>query len=159
MQRHVTAFHRDAEGHWVARLDCHHDQHVRHHPPQFDRPWTLTAEGRASRIGMALDCVRCDAFEWPADMACYRKTPVFEAGQVPRGLLREHATKAGVWGRIVVSAGEVVYVVGDRRWRLRPGAGGSAADGAGVVVPELRHHVEPGPDARFCVEFWRPEQS
>ncbi len=156
MKRHVTGFERDAEGHWVARLDCHHRQHVRHHPPQFDRPWTATEEGRASRIGMALECVRCDDFEWPAGLARYRTTPRFVGGATPAGLLRDHSTKRGVWGRIVVEEGSVVYVAGARRCTLRPGAGGSAADGTGVVVPEMKHHVEPAPDAVFAVEFWRP---
>lgn len=155
MKRRVTAFDRDADGHWVARLDCHHLQHVRHHPPQFDRPWILTAEGRASRMGMALHCIRCDDFEWPAGLHHHRTTPEFEADRVPAGLLRDHETRRGVWGRIVVLRGEVIYVAGAHRWHLKPGAGGSADDGAGVVVPEMKHHVEPRPGACFRVEFWR----
>lgn len=154
MRRRATGFERDAEGHWVARLDCHHRQHVRHHPPQFDRAWTSTAAGRASRIGLPLDCVRCDDFEWPDGVVRYRTTPAFTGESTPKGLLRDHSTKSGVWGRIVVERGAVDYVAGKRRWTLRPGQGGSAADGAGVVVPEMKHHVEPAADAVFCVEFW-----
>jgi hypothetical protein len=44
----------------VAELECGHNQHVRHHPPQFTRLWVLTPEGRAGRIGVELDCKRCD---------------------------------------------------------------------------------------------------
>ena len=48
------------EGHWRALLDCGHPQHVRHDPPLVTRAWVLTEEGRASRLGLELDCKRCD---------------------------------------------------------------------------------------------------
>jgi hypothetical protein len=60
MRRAVVGFHQDDEGHWVADLVCGHTQHVRHDPPWVARPWVLTPEGRATRIGMVLDCKRCD---------------------------------------------------------------------------------------------------
>jgi len=59
MQRRIVGFHRDEEGHWVADLECGHGQHVRHKPPWQERPWVLTAEGRASHIGKTLRCVKC----------------------------------------------------------------------------------------------------
>jgi len=37
-----------------------HRQHLRHDPPMTTRPWVLSEEGRASRIGFELDCKRCD---------------------------------------------------------------------------------------------------
>jgi hypothetical protein len=60
MERRVMGFHQDAEGHWVAELECGHNQHVRHDPPWESRPWVVTADGRRSRLGMQLDCVKCD---------------------------------------------------------------------------------------------------
>jgi hypothetical protein len=45
----------------VAELECGHTQHVRHHPPWSDRPWVITAEGRANALGRWLSCVKCDA--------------------------------------------------------------------------------------------------
>ncbi len=33
---------------------------MRHDPPWMVRPWVLTEEGRRSRLGVALDCKRCD---------------------------------------------------------------------------------------------------
>ena len=49
MERRVTGFHQDGEGHWVAELECGHNQHVRHDPPWECRTWVLTprASGRA----------------------------------------------------------------------------------------------------------------
>jgi tellurite methyltransferase len=60
MQRKMVGFFQDAEDHWVAELECGHTQHVRHRPPFTLRPWVLTAEGRAGRLGETLDCVLCD---------------------------------------------------------------------------------------------------
>jgi hypothetical protein len=60
MQRKITGFHLDEEGHWVAELECGHNQHVRHDPPYVERPWVITEHGRRSRLGQELNCVRCD---------------------------------------------------------------------------------------------------
>ena len=58
MRRRITGYHRDEESHWVAELDCGHNQHVRHNPP-----WVTTEEGRASMLGTELDCRKCDRGE------------------------------------------------------------------------------------------------
>jgi len=60
MRRAISGFHLDAEHHWVAELECGHDQHVRHDPPWTLRPWVLTAQGRAGMIGFHLACRKCD---------------------------------------------------------------------------------------------------
>ena len=65
MQRAITGFHLDAESHWVAELDCGHNQHVRHDPPWQVRPWVTTQSGRDGFLGTMLDCVRCDRGEPP----------------------------------------------------------------------------------------------
>lgn len=60
MRRAIVGFHQDAEGDWVAELACGHGQHVRHKPPFWVRPWVLTPEGRAEKLGAELACVLCD---------------------------------------------------------------------------------------------------
>jgi hypothetical protein len=60
MKQKITDFDKDDEDHWRAILSCGHRQHVRHDPPLTTRTWVLTPEGRASRIGLELDCKRCD---------------------------------------------------------------------------------------------------
>lgn len=67
MLRAITGYHWDDVGDPVAELSCGHGRHVRHKPPLFLRPWVTTAEGRASMLGVELDCVRCDRLEAPAD--------------------------------------------------------------------------------------------
>ena len=61
MDRRIIGFHQDDEGYWVAELECGHNQHVRHNPPWFVRPWTTTAEGRANMLGSSLRCRLCEA--------------------------------------------------------------------------------------------------
>jgi hypothetical protein len=60
MDKRIVGFHGDAEGHWVAELECGHAQHVRHLPPWTNREWVTTVEGRMSRIGQMLNCKKCD---------------------------------------------------------------------------------------------------
>jgi hypothetical protein len=60
MRRQITGFHQDRENHWVAELACGHTQHVRHDPPWQSRPWVITEEGRAEKIGQMLECKKCD---------------------------------------------------------------------------------------------------
>ena len=60
MKQPIVDFRLDEEGHWVAVLRCGHGQHVRHDPPWQVREWVLSLEGRTSRLGVTLDCVRCE---------------------------------------------------------------------------------------------------
>ena len=66
MKQPIVGYHLDDEGHWVAELVCGHGQHVRHDPPWQLREWVMSPEGRASRLGVALECVRCDGIQPPS---------------------------------------------------------------------------------------------
>ncbi|MEO8841034.1 MAG: DUF3565 domain-containing protein [Kofleriaceae bacterium] len=149
MQRSIVGFHQDEVGDWVAELRCGHGQHVRHHPPFFSRPWVVTAEGRAEKLGVELACVLCDRFELPKGHVAYKRTPDFDQLSIPSALRKDHSTKPGVWGVIHVLAGRLHYVVeaplASERM-LEPGV-------LGIVVPEVLHRVSPDGDVRFFVEF------
>lgn len=67
MKRKITGFHKDEQEDWVAELECHHGQHVRHQPPFVNRPWVVTLEGRNGKLGEVLNCVKCDENQ-PADI-------------------------------------------------------------------------------------------
>jgi tellurite methyltransferase len=150
MRRPIVDFRRDAAGDWVAVLDCGHPQHVRHRPPFEERPWVTTAAGRREKVGLPLDCVRCDRRELPADAAAYKRTPDFTETTMPDALRREHTTRPGVWGRIVVAEGRLRYRVDDLATDVEVVPGSPA-----IVVPEVPHHVEPLGPVRFFVEFLR----
>ena len=150
MKRAIIGFHRDPRDDWVADLDCAHGQHVRHKPPFQNRSWVVTEDGRNGMLGTELDCVLCDRMEWPADAHPYR-TLEFDDATLPVGLVRDHATARGVWGRIHVSLGVLDYHVGEpinRTLRL-------AAGSVGIVVPQVRHRIEPKGRVRLRIEFAR----
>ena len=60
MESRIVGYHQDIEKHWVAELECGHFQHVRHNPPWTNRPWVLTPEGRNAKVGVKLNCTKCD---------------------------------------------------------------------------------------------------
>ncbi len=67
MKHPIVGYHKDDEAHWVAELSCGHNQHVRNQPPWTNRPWVETKLGRESKIGLKLDCKKCDRGE-PTDV-------------------------------------------------------------------------------------------
>ncbi len=148
MKRCIDGFHQDEEGDWVADLACGHTQHVRHRPPQEVRTWVTTEAGRAEKIGAELECLFCDMPSIPEDAAPYHASRTFDAATIPDNLKRDHRTKAGVWGQIVVESGRLAYTLGEETWVLRPGVDGH-------IPPDVAHHVEPVGDVRFKVVFLR----
>jgi tellurite methyltransferase len=150
VNRKICGFYKDEHDDWVATLECHHGQHVRNNPPFTNRPWVESAEGRADKLGVELDCVRCDRFEFPNGLEFYKKTPEFDESSIPAGLLKEHATKTGTWGLIKVREGQLRYTAGQHQQTLDE-------SGTGIVVPNMLHSVAPVDHVRFCVEFYRKE--
>ncbi|MFX4220035.1 MAG: DUF1971 domain-containing protein [Thalassobaculum sp.] len=86
----------------------------------------------------------------PASAEAYKKTPVFTENSIPAGLLREHSTKAGVWGLIHVLSGalQLSFVDGAPSDRLVPGQ-------PGVIAPQEPHRVAADGPVQFFVEFYR----
>jgi len=86
----------------------------------------------------------------PHNVSAYKRTPEFTETTIPAGLLKDHTTKEGVWGKIVILEGELEYVIQEpvqQVVHLTPG-------NYGVVEPTIRHHVKPIGAARFYVEFY-----
>jgi tellurite resistance-related uncharacterized protein len=86
----------------------------------------------------------------PAGLAPYHRTPTFDADTIPAALLKDHATKPGVWGGITVTAGTLVLTVPgtQEQIELSPGI-------PGVIQPEVGHFVTPSGYVCFYIEFWR----
>ena len=84
--------------------------------------------------------------ELPGGLCSYKRTATFTEATVPRGLLADHRTKQGVWGRIVVEAGTLTYVCERGTFTLTPAL-------EGVVEPERPHHVVVAEPVRFHVVF------
>ena len=149
MDRPIIGFFQDEAGDWVARLSCGHRQHVRHQPPFVERPWTETAEGRESFLGEALPCAACDRLEIPEEAVRYKSTPLFTELTIPKALRREHHTKPGVWGKIVILEGKLIYDI------LGPTLSTVTLDPErqGVIPPEVAHRVEKSGRVIFRVDF------
>ena len=74
-----------------------------------------------------------------------RRTPRFTADTVPPALLDRHRTT--VWARLEVDRGSVVFHEDDWSTAVTPGR-------PMVIAPDRPHHIEPGPDAEFAVQFF-----
>ncbi|MEM7751561.1 MAG: DUF1971 domain-containing protein [Pseudomonadota bacterium] len=91
-----------------------------------------------------------DPVSLPSDVAPYKQTAQFTEATVPQGLLKEHATKDGVWGVIHVMEGQLRYIVPGRDVDtvLTPTV-------EGIIMPTEVHRVEPIGEVSFFVEFHR----
>jgi tellurite resistance-related uncharacterized protein len=93
------------------------------------------------------------AIELPEGVELVRTTDELTAESMPAGLRRAHRVAAGVWGRLRVLEGSVRFT-----FETDPPASRTLPAGeAQVIPPERPHFVDPAPDARFVVEFHRPE--
>jgi tellurite resistance-related uncharacterized protein len=88
--------------------------------------------------------------ELPSAAKPYKRTASMTEKTVPAGLLRDHRTKAGVWGQLVVEEGKLEYVSPRGAFVLRPGI-------PGIIEPEAPHHVRPIGHVVFHVQFLREE--
>ncbi|WP_343731578.1 DUF1971 domain-containing protein [Duganella sp.] len=89
----------------------------------------------------------------PASAAHYKSTAVFTQDSTPAALQRGHTTAAGVWGRIHILEGSLLYRITDARVApeevlLTPGHDG-------VVEPQIEHEVQLVGPVRFQVDFHR----
>ena len=144
-------FFADPEGHWVAKLDCLHGQHVRHKPQFISRPWSQTDEGRQAMLGTPLNCLKCERLELPAGLQVYKTTPHFDETFLPKGLRKDHSTKIGVWGRIQVFEGSLRYVVTapfESEHIIHAGQNAT-------IAPLVVHFVQPIETVKMQVEFLR----
>ncbi|KAL3902770.1 MAG: hypothetical protein SGILL_010703 [Bacillariaceae sp.] len=94
----------------------------------------------------------------PEDVVQYSQVPAkgkfFTADKIPRGLLKDHTTKAGTWGVIRVSEGKLEYTIQEPTQSIheitpetKPG---------GIIEPQVKHRVKAlTDDLKFVVEFYR----
>ena len=85
----------------------------------------------------------------PDNMRHHRTTPAFQAASIPDSLRKAHRTAAGVYGRIVVSRGRLLYTIGSEQSHIL------TPDYSGVIEPDTFHFVTPLDDAEFTVEFYK----
>lgn len=79
----------------------------------------------------------------------YRETKEFTEVTVPKGLLADHNTAAGVWGLLVIVEGSLDYT---RTGKLPVEV---TRDAPAVIYPQEPHHITCDRPVRFRVEFYR----
>ena len=89
----------------------------------------------------------------PTRVTAYRRQEFTDA-TVPAGLLRRHATKAGVWGRLSVIEGTLEYRILEPALEVHTLVPGRD----GVIAPEVPHEVAPVGAVLFSLEFLRHEE-
>lgn len=87
----------------------------------------------------------------PFNVKLNKTTPVFNESSVPSGILGRHTTAEGVWGRIVVSDGQLTYRI------LEPNVEEHVldTDHVGIVAPQKAHQVVLSGPVKFYIEFLR----
>lgn len=86
----------------------------------------------------------------PDNIVAYKRTPEFDESTIPTGLLNSHQTKEGVWGKIVVLSGKLLYTIQQPFEEIE-----LDSDRVGVVEPTVLHHVKPIGQVSFFVEFYQ----
>ncbi len=89
--------------------------------------------------------------ELPPGLVKSTQTKTFTEKTIPAKLTTLHDTSVGVWGKLVVSSGELDYVIpGPPYLRQRVGAGQYA-----IIEPAVPHHVSLLGPVECRVEFYR----
>lgn len=146
MERTVVGFAPDDAGDWTALLSCGHRQHVRHRPPMELRPWVLTEGGRASRLGMTLNCVRCDDGELPKAARLEERSPDFTESS-PELFSRE--LEFSRWAVLRILEGRL-----DSTAITRPEMRALSAGESVTLVPNTPYRFELRGPVRFYLDYY-----
>lgn len=87
----------------------------------------------------------------PASVVFYKSTPEFNEVTTPLALRRDHTTAAGVWAKINVLEGALVYCISGEipeRHTLTAGIDG-------IIEPQVKHSVDVTGPVKFRVDFYR----
>ena len=91
----------------------------------------------------------------PSNVVKYSQVPkigTFTTNKIPKGLLREHTTKAGTWGVIRILKGKLRYTINEPS----PAEYILDKDSRGIIEPQVKHEVAAlTDDLEFFVEFYR----
>jgi tellurite methyltransferase len=147
--RTIDGFHQDEVDDWVAELSCLHNQHVRHRPPFWDRPWVTEASGRDRRIGAEIDCPLCDRAELPPELAVARTAGPFDAATVPAALQRAHRVAVRTWGLLRVLDGSLFFTIETNPPQSKQLEAGDTQP----IPPDTPHAVHLQGPVRFAVDF------
>ena len=87
----------------------------------------------------------------PDNVVPYKRTPEFTEANIPKGLLKDHRTKEGVWGKVVVLEGSLKYTIVEPELETVT----LNTRQHGVIEPEILHHISLCGPVRLYIEFNR----
>ena len=85
----------------------------------------------------------------PVHVKPYKSTPVFTNETIPKGLLKDHNTKNGVWGVLCVTKGELEYAIENAETHI------ITPEKQGIIEPEVLQHIRPLGVVNFYIEFYK----
>jgi len=78
------------------------------------------------------------------------KTQVFTDKTTPGMMKNDHRVRSGVWAKLVVQKGEVVFEIPERNETITV-----TADSPAIIEPVVMHRILPQAGARFYLEYYR----
>ncbi|MEN3973779.1 DUF1971 domain-containing protein [Emcibacter sp. SYSU 3D8] len=88
--------------------------------------------------------------EIPDTVRPYQKTQVYTDKTTPGMMKNDHRVRSGVWAKIVVQKGEVVYEIPERNEQVTV-----TAEAPAVIEPVVMHRILPQAGSRFYLEYYR----
>jgi tellurite resistance-related uncharacterized protein len=88
--------------------------------------------------------------ELPETVRAYQKTQIYTDKTTPGMMKNDHRVRSGVWAKIMVQKGEVIYEVPDRNQTVT-----ATAESPVIIEPLVTHRILPRTGARFYLEYYR----
>ncbi len=85
-----------------------------------------------------------------SDKTPYKKTPIFNAKNVPKAILDRHNTKEGIWGKLVVVSGTLKFIDLEKGSEFILGKGQFQ-----IIEPTKWHRLELIDNPEFYIEFFK----
>lgn len=85
-----------------------------------------------------------------SDKTPYKKTPIFNAKNVPKAILEKHNTKEGVWGKLVVVSGSLKFIDIDKGEEVILIKGKQQ-----IIEPTKWHKIVLIDNPEFYIEFFK----
>jgi tellurite resistance-related uncharacterized protein len=86
----------------------------------------------------------------PDNVSSYNKSQTYTDKTTPGMMKNDHRTRAGVWAKIIVMKGAVIYLIEDD-----PEPHTLTPDNPGIIEPVVFHKIDPQPGTKFHLEFFR----
>ena len=85
----------------------------------------------------------------PKTLRPFSRTKTFAHDSVPKKLLQNHDTRAGIWAVLNVENGEIQYTIEDNEVVIL------SKNVPGVIEPTVTYHIKPLGKASFYIEFYK----